>query len=187
MKKETGKLSSEGSKPAPKTLPERLSPPIALVGLIVTPLLALFVYYHTQQKETWEGRLNQAKEQLGIKNQELSKVKEDLKARAENESKQSLKQLEVAQAPWPAEVTIVKSQTLTVSSDLSITLTDVTFEPNPPRYKISASVSYKGEPDLEIHDAAEGYMVTYPKEHGYKITILKAESVSAKVSIAKNP
>lgn len=187
MKKETGKLSPEQGKPGRGTLLKRIANPIALICAIVMALLALCVYYHTQQKEIWEGRLNQAKENLDIKNQELSKVKEDLKARAVSESKQSLKQLAGAQAAWPAEVTIVKSQTLTVSDDLNITLTEVTFEPNPPRYKISASGSYKGEPDLQIYDAAEGYTVTYPKEHGYSIAVLKADSVSAKLSIKKNP
>jgi hypothetical protein len=184
MKKVTGKRPSEER---PKTSVERLSPLIALIGIIVSVLLGIFAYHQNQQKEVWEGRLNQEKERLEVKNQELAKVKEDLKARAENESKQSLKELAVAKPPLLAEVTIVKSQTVTVSDDLSITLTDITFEPNPPRYKISASVSYTAEPDMQIHDATEGYTVTYPKEHGYSIAVLKADSVSAKLSIKKNP
>jgi hypothetical protein len=170
--------------PAAKSSLRRIA---ALIGTIITVLLASFGYYHTQQKEIWDGRLNQVKEQLDIKNQELGKVKEDLRARAERESKQSPNLATLGQGGGTAEATLLKSQTVPVSHDLKITLTDISFEPNPPRYKVNARVVYDDQPEMQMRDATEGYTVTYPKEGGYMIELLKADSASAKFSIKKNP
>jgi hypothetical protein len=166
---------------------KRIGALIALFVAIVTMLLASFGYYHTQQKEIWEGRLNQVKEQLDARNQELGKVKEDLRLRAERESKQSPNLATLGQGGGTGEATLLKSQTVSVAPDLRITVTDITFEPNPPRYKINARVVYDDQPEMQMRDATEGYTVTYPKEGGYMIELLKADSASAKFSIKKNP
>lgn len=84
-------------------------------------------------------------------------------------------------------VTVTKSQPGRVG-DLTITLTDVTFQSEPPTYSVTAKVLFdNGLPEMQIRKASEGYIVTYPKEHGYRIELLKADSVSAKFSIRKNP
>lgn len=84
-------------------------------------------------------------------------------------------------------VTVTKSQPDGLG-ELTITLTDVTFQPEPPAYAVTAKVSFNnGLPEMQIRKAKEGYIVTYPKEHGYRIELLKANSDSAKFSISKNP
>lgn len=187
MNKEPQRHPPKQGKLVPRSTWDRISKPITVVCIVVTALLGLFVYYHTQQKEIWEGRLNQKKEELETKKQEVDKVKEDLKARAERESKQPLNAPAAGQPRGTNQVTVMKSQTMSVADDLNITLTDVVFEPNPPRYKVNAKVSYAGAPEMQIHDAKEGSIITYPKDHGYDIELLKADSVSAKFSIKKNP
>lgn len=88
---------------------------------------------------------------------------------------------------WIAAVTIKKSQTGPVTDELSITLTDVKERSDPPGFVVMATVSYTGLPDMKIRNASVGYVVTYPKEHGYTIELLKADSESAKFSITKDP
>ena len=85
-----------------------------------------------------------------------------------------------------ATMTVMKSQTGRVTDELSITLTDVKERSDPAGFVVMATVSYGDLPEMKISNAAEGYIVTYPKEHGYSIELLKANSVSAKFSISKN-
>ena len=88
---------------------------------------------------------------------------------------------------WVATITVLKTQTGRVTNDLSISLTNIKERSDPPGYTVMATVTYTGLPDMQISNASEGYIVTYPKEHGYRIELLKANSGSAKFSISKMP
>jgi hypothetical protein len=90
-------------------------------------------------------------------------------------------------AVWVENVTVMISQTYPVTDDLSITLTDVKERPDPPGFVVMATVSHKDLADMKIRNASIGSIVTYPKEHGYSIELLKADSASAQFSITKNP
>jgi hypothetical protein len=90
-------------------------------------------------------------------------------------------------AVWVGNVTVVKSQTYPVTDDLSITLTDLKERPDQSGFVVMATVIHTDLPEMEIRNASVGYIVTYPKEHGYNIELIKADAASAKFSITKNP
>ena len=91
------------------------------------------------------------------------------------------------QGVWIANVTVLKSQTAPVTNDLSITLNDVKERPDPPALVVMATVVYNDLPEMKISNAQEGYIVSYPKQHGYRIELIKVNATSAKFSITKNP
>jgi hypothetical protein len=176
----------------PKTFWEIASKPIAIIAAIVTVLASLFGYGLSQQKELWEGRLNAGKEQLEAKQkeidvlkQEIQKVKDELKA-AYNQDSTSSYTKPKGNIATGFQVTIMKSQSIKVSEDLSISVDELTFLPNPARYVVTATVLYRDEPVMRILKGEQGYQVRYPKDHGYTIEVLKADSVSAKFMITKN-
>ena len=84
-------------------------------------------------------------------------------------------------------VTANLNQTLDFGDALQITLTKIEREGNSLTPTVTASVSVKDSPALVIRKAEEGAAVTYPKEHGYTIRILKIEAESARFSIVKDP
>ncbi|MEK6303419.1 MAG: hypothetical protein AABO41_22140 [Acidobacteriota bacterium] len=189
MKKPPKAPSSNDKTTEHKTPWEVISKPVTIVCIIVTALLAVVAYYHTQQKEVWEGRLNHTKEQLDACRQEVEKVKQDLKVCAERESKEVPKAQERSGGPAGRTIRrLMKSETpIPVAENLSMTLIELAFQPKSATYSVTAKVVYKDLPEMQIRDAQEGYIVTYPKEHGYTIELLKADAVSAKFSITKNP
>jgi len=83
-------------------------------------------------------------------------------------------------------ITVKLNETLSVGDDLRITLTEVLRDESA-KYRITAKVWLTNQPEMQIRKAEEGSTVTYPKEHGYTIKVLKIEPDSAKFSIAKNP
>jgi|GEM_PF-4860768 len=194
MEYTTKKLPTEQSKSTHKTLLERVSLPITILCVVVTALLGVFVFYHNLQREIWEQRLSQAKEEqntykeaLGIANQEIDKVKAELKTRVEREL--PTKEPGAVEVPVGKsfQVTILKSEEANFGRDLKITLMDPKFQPNPPRYIVTAKIHYDDLEEMQLRDAQEGAEVTYPKEHGYSIKVVKVDAVSAKLSITKNP
>lgn len=190
MRRTPQKVAGGQNKPVFKTTWERVSVPITVISVIVAGLLGLFAYYQSQNKEIWEGRLNQAKEQLEIKTQEFEKAKQDLKVYVEKEAKKPVREPEgektTESSPRSFQVRVMKSDPLSFDADLSITITDLKYNPNLKGYAVTATVKHEGLPEMYIKDAIEGYKVTYPKENGYDIQLLKADSISAKFSIRKN-
>jgi hypothetical protein len=194
MRRVTQRVTDGQNNPVVKTTWEKISGPITIISVIVAGLLGLFVFYQTQQKEIWEGRLNQSKEQLDKTKQELDKTKQELDKTkqdltyAEQEAKKlaGIPKGKETTGSIPFVVTVLRSEPLKATEDLSIALTDLQFKDDPPGYTIKAKVMYKGFPEMQILDAVEGYKVTYPKENGYEIQLLKATSVSARFSIKKN-
>lgn len=201
MEDTTKRPPAEQSNSKHKPLLERISLPIAILCGLVTVVLGIFGYYHNLQKEIWEQRLNQAKEEtsaakeaLGVAKQEIEKLKAELKARVERE----LPATELgAKLNVPAgksfQVTLLKSgtdskfETASFGADLKLTLMDLKFHSDPPRYTVTAKVNYDDLADMQLREAEEGAEITYPKEHGYRIKVVKVDAVSAKFSIVKNP
>jgi len=185
MSSQPTKQPDEKDRSAPKSSWRSVKTLVTIVSVVVVALTAVFAVYQTIQKDIWENRLKQKEEELARRNQELDKVKEELKPRVEREARQSQVDVSGSKLQGTVEVTVMKSQPLSVSDDLNLTLTDIRFEPD--GYRISGKATSKKWPEMQISNAKEEAVITYPKEHGYDIKILKIDSVSAKVSITKNP
>ncbi|PYP90265.1 MAG: hypothetical protein DMF61_00725 [Blastocatellia bacterium AA13] len=69
------------------------------------------------------------------------------------------------------------------NGDLKITVTDLRSGDGGDDYRVNATLVRAGMPPIKIKNAKVGYMVTYPEEGGYKITVLAADAQSAKFSI----
>ena len=186
MPKSTPKRTVQPDKPSREISWTRIIGIVTGVLGIVTAVLAVCAYYHTQQEKIWDGTLKQETAELTLVKQERDRVKEDLKACVERESKQLPRIQEPSVgAAGTVQVTAIKARTLNVGN-LTIIVTELKFRPEPPGYLVDAKVSYYGSETL-VRDAEEGAIITFPKEHGYDIKVVKADSVSAKFSIMKNP
>ena len=84
----------------------------------------------------------------------------------------------------PLTGTVQLNETLTVGNDLKITLN--TIKRDADKYKVSATVFLGGE-TIRIINAEIGCEVRYPKEHGYRIALIKSKADSATFSIVKDP
>ena len=84
----------------------------------------------------------------------------------------------------PLTGTVRLNETLTVGNDLKITLNTILLQAD--KYRVSATVLLRGEM-IKIINVEDGCVVTYPKEHGYRIALIKSETDSATFSIVKNP
>ena len=180
-----------------KTFLKKFSPTILIILAIVGGLIGSFGFYLSQQKEIWEGRLNQAKEQLDerqnqidILKKELVKVKQDLNDYVVKDPNLPVAPptgKQVAEISDKAfEFTLTKSKPIKVLSNMTMEITSLDFKSNPDRYTVSARVVYEGFPAMTIGDAEVEYKVKYPSEGGVEIQVLKITPVYATFSIIKS-
>lgn len=94
------------------------------------------------------------------------------------------KTLSHKQSRAPLTRTLRLNETVTVADELKITLNTIKLRAD--KYKVSATVFLGGEM-IKIINAEDGCEVTYPKEHGYRIALIKSEADSATFSIVKGP
>jgi hypothetical protein len=190
MQKQPHQTPSKPTRPAAKPPSTPFWMKISL-PVVVTLLIGSFTYYHNQQKEIWEGRLNQVKEQLearqkdyDLQQQELEKAKQDMNALVEKEKGTDNRSNE---APGGiGQFTLFKSQPINVMPGIQMTLTDLAFKTGPSRYTATVRIISGNLPEMRIQDAEIGYTATYPEKNGYDFQLLKTNSVSATFAVKKN-
>ena len=190
------------SRMAPKSLWGKVSASVTSISVAVCLLAVGFTFYQARQKEIWEERLNQSKEQLDARekeakllSQELDQVKQTLKVYVEKEVRDSggpsKNNGHGERSGGAVQVTLMKSQSTNDLPDidisnLNITVVDLIFKPDPPRYTVTARIAYRDLPEMRMVDAEQGYKVRYPNNNGYDIQLLKVNPVSATFALMKS-
>lgn len=159
---------------------ERISHPITILCAVVLALSGVFAFFLNQQHQLSEERLRKATEDLTASQQEVAKLKAALESKPVPNSQQP--------PPDEFQVSAEKDQTVG-AAELRITPISLIqkTDPPPPKYVVTARVQYKDLPELQIRDAAVGAKVTYPKEHGFTIRVVKVDANSASFAFSKNP
>lgn len=137
---------------------QRISGPLAVCCAIAAVILGVFSYYQSRQVDIWKAKSDGAKTEADG----------------------------VPSLPSAARVRVKISET-TKWSDLSLSLTSINYRTDPPRYTVTARVICEGLQEMHIRNAEAGYTVLYPKENGYRIEVLAADSASATFSVTKYP
>src|ERR1043165_7397118 len=129
MAKEQRQTAGRATRPAPKTSWnwKRISVPV-----IITSLIGVSGYFLAQQKEIWEGRLNQSKEQLEVRQKENDRLKQELEAVKQDLKVYVEKEKGLPDNPdsngKPFQFTLMKSLPTNVEQGLKMTLTDLVFQ-----------------------------------------------------------